>query len=220
MNSRFNLPGLLALLVLTVPPLALAADFDAELLAIQQDWALANYQLADEDAQVAAFEVLAVKADAFVARYPERAEPLIWRGIVYSTFAGAKGGLGALGLAKQSRVSLEAALAIDANALAGSAYTSLGTLYHKVPGFPLGFGSDKKARQMLEQAVQINPAGIDPNYFLGEFLFDEGEYAAAMERLERALAAPPRPGRELADRGRRDEIANLMAKVRQKLGRA
>jgi len=32
--------------------------------------------------------------------------------------------------------------------------------------------------------------------------------------LERALQAPPRPGRQIADTGRREEIRTLLAKVR------
>ena len=51
---------------------------------------------------------------------------------------------------------------------------SLGTLYHRVPGFSVGFGSDRKAKEYLEKAVAINPDGIDRNYFYGEFLYDEG----------------------------------------------
>ena len=132
---------------------------------------------------------------------------------MYSSFAGAKGGLGALGLAKKARASLEAALEIDPDALEGSAYTSLGTLYHKVPGFPLGFGSDKKARRFLLQALEIDPNGIDPNYFYGEFLLDEKQFAEARKYLERALAASPRPGRPIADQGRRREIQVLLQKI-------
>jgi tetratricopeptide (TPR) repeat protein len=188
------------------------ASFDADLLAIQTNWAKANYQL-DGDAKEAAFDKLAEQAAAFTGRNPGRAEPLIWEGIVLSTAAGVKGGLGALGLAKQSRVHLDAALAIDPQALQGSAYTSIGTLYHKVPGFPIGFGSDKKAREYLEKALAINPTGIDPNYFYGEFLLDEGEDAAARRHLEKALQAPPRPNRELADEGRRREVRALLAKI-------
>lgn len=191
--------------------------FDAELLAIQTEWATANYQLPDKD-QAAAFTKLEQRAAAFAAAYPARAEPLIWEGIVLSTAAGAQGGLGALGLAKESRTKLEAALKIDPDALNGSAYTSLGTLYHKVPGFPLGFGSDKKAREYLQKALAINPTGIDPNYFYGEFLYDEGDYAEARQYLEKALKAPPRPGRESADEGRHREIQALLAKVRKELG--
>ena len=75
-----------------------------------------------------------------------------------------EGGLGALGLVKQAKASLEQALAIDPQALAGSAYTSLGSLYYQVTGWPLGFGDDDKAEAMLKQSLAINPDGIDPNY--------------------------------------------------------
>ena len=188
------------------------ADFDADLLAIQTRWADANYS-PDGDAREAAFDKLMADAAAFSARNPGRAEPLIWEGIVLSTAAGVKGGLGALGLAKDSRAKLEAALKIDPTALQGSAYTSLGTLYHKVPGFPVGFGSDKKAKEYLEKALAINPDGIDSNYFYGEFLYDDDDYAGARKHLEKALKAAPRPGRQSADEGRRKEIRALLAKI-------
>lgn len=191
---------------------AIAQEFDSELLAIQVTWADANYA-PDSDARDTVFEHLQAQAAAFSARYPQRAEPLIWEGIVLSTAAGAKGGLGALGLARESRKKLEAAMTIDPDALQGSAYTSLGTLYHKVPGFPLAFGSDKKARELLEKALTINPMGIDSNYFYGEFLFDEGEYVTARQHLETALQAAPRPNRLTADEGRRREIRALLARI-------
>ena len=61
--------------------------------------------------------------------------------------------------------------------------TSLGTLYYKVPGWPIGFGSDKKAREYLAKALDLNPTGIDPNYFMGEFLFDAGRIRALRGRI-------------------------------------
>jgi tetratricopeptide (TPR) repeat protein len=200
---------------------AVAADdaaFNAELLSIQQAWAQVNYETPAGDARQQAFAALETRAEKFVAQYPGRAEPLIWEGIIESSYAGAKGGLGALGLAKEARASLEAALQIDANALDGSAYTSLGTLYAKVPGFPVGFGDDDKARKMLQRALDLNPNGIDPNYFYGEFLYEEGEYTQALQYLDKAAKAAPRAGRELADKGRHAEIAALTAKVKAKLG--
>jgi len=200
---------------------AVAADdaaFNAELLSIQQAWARVNYETPAGDARQQAFAELETRAEKFAAQYPGRAEPLIWEGIIESSYAGAKGGLGALGLAKEARASLEAALKINANALDGSAYTSLGTLYAKVPGFPVGFGDDDKARKMLQRALELNPNGIDPNYFYGEFLYEEGEYAQALQHLDKAAQAAPRAGRELADKGRRAEIAALTAKVKAKLG--
>jgi tetratricopeptide (TPR) repeat protein len=86
-----------------------------------------------------------------------------------------------------------------------------------VPGWPLGFGDDDKARELLRKGLKANPDGIDANYFHGDFLRDQGDWTGAAAALEKALAAPPRPGRELADQGRRKEAAALLAKVRAHL---
>lgn len=192
--------------------------FDAELLDLQQAWARANYETPAGAARVQAFETLEQRAGRFVHEHPKRAEALIWEGIIESSYAGAKGGLGALSLCKKARASLEAALAIDPRALDGSAYTSLGALYYKVPGFPLGFGDDDEAGELLQKALALNPTGIDPNYFYADYLFEQGRYEDALKHLDRAAQAPPRPGRESADKGRREEIAVLRRKVLGKLG--
>lgn len=189
-----------------------AADLETELASIQHRWAEIQYQL-PEDQQEKAFEHLVTDVKAFVAQYPGRAEPLIWQGIVLSTYAGTKGGLGALGLVKDARQSLEAALAIDERALDGSAYTSLGSLYYQVPGWPLSFGDDEQAEKYLQKALAINPAGIDPNYFFGDFLLEQGKESRAKVYLNNALRASPRPGREIADAGRREEIADRLGKL-------
>lgn len=197
------LAGLLAM------PLS-AQELSAELSQIQQRWAEIQYQLPAPEREKA-FEVLAADTEAFVGRHPDQAEPLIWQGIVLSTYAGAKGGLGALRLVKRARASLEAALEVNPQALEGSAYTSLGSLYYQVPGWPLGFGDDDKARRYLQKALAINPEGIDANYFFGDFLVEQGEPERARIYLEKALAAPPRTGREVADAGRRQDAKTRLS---------
>lgn len=215
-KSTLNQVLRLAAAVLVPLGLAGANNIDTELLELQHAWARANYEVPDQNREKA-FEQLEKEAAALVEANPDSAEALIWEGIVLSSYAGAKGGLGALGLAKRSRQDLERALEIDETALDGSAHTSLGVLYYKVPGWPFGFGSDDKAREHLQRALAINPEGIDPNYFYGEFLFEEHKYAAAAEHLERALKAADRPNRPLADQGRRKEVRALLAQVRKKL---
>ncbi|MDH3888698.1 MAG: tetratricopeptide repeat protein, partial [Gammaproteobacteria bacterium] len=143
--------------------------------------------------------------------------PKIWLAIVLSTDAGITGGLGALGKVKEARKQLEAAAKINPDALDGSIYTSLGSLYYQVPGWPIGFGDDEQAEQYLKQALALNPDGIDPNYFYGDFMLEEGNYQQAVSYLEKAAAAAPRPGRELADRGRKAEVEEKLAEARKKI---
>lgn len=190
------------------------------LLDIQKQWASANYLMEDEEQQITAFEKLIAEANALTEKYPNNADYWIWLGITQSTFAGVKGGLGALEYAENARDALEKALEINPDALNGSAYTSLGTLYHKVPGWPIGFGSDKTAKKMLKKAIEINPEGIDPNFFYGEFLYNKRKYKDAKKHLVAAKAAPTRPNRPVADAERQKEIDELMKKVDRKLKRS
>ncbi len=209
------------LLSLSSPVLAAEpADMNAEILRLQQAWAHIKYEVADPDAQLSAMDSLAADASAVSQHFQGHAEPLIWQAIIVSTEAGMKGGLGALGKAKEAKKLLENAHEIDPNALNGSIETSLGSLYYQVPGFPIGFGSDKVARQHLEKALAINPDGIDPNYFYGDFLYRQGEFEKAAKVLKHGLAAPDRPGRTVADKGRRAEIHALLSKVQTKLASA
>jgi len=195
---------------------AFAGEVSPQVSAVRDRWAEVNYNTPKAQRE-AAFDALTKQAAAARAAQPKDANALIWEGIVLSSFAGERGGLGALGLAKQARADFEQAIKLDPAALDGSAHTSLGVLYYSVPGWPVGFGDDKKARELLRKGLQINPNGIDPNYFYGDFLQDQGDWKGAAAALEKALAAPARPGRELADQGRRKEAAALLAKVRTKL---
>ena len=192
------------------------ADVLADIKPLQDRWAEVNYALPEDDREKAFAELLA-NADKVVGGNPDKAEALIWRGIIKSSYANAKGGLGALSVAEGSKADLEQALQLDPTALQGSAYTSLGVLYAKVPGWPIGFGDNKKAKELLLKALEQNPQGIDPNYFYADYLAGKRDWAEALRYLEIAKAAQPRPGRESADAGRQQEIAALLAKVQKKL---
>jgi tetratricopeptide (TPR) repeat protein len=193
----------LLFLVLLLPATQVSAgDMSSDIAALQREWASIKYKSSPKE-QKQLFESLATRAQTVTARYPGKAEPLIWEGIILSTWAGARGGLGAMSLVKKSRDRLEKALVIDPQALDGSAYTSLGTLYFKVPGWPIGFGDTGKAEELLKKALDINPDGIDPNFFYGEFLYEEDRYRESVAVLERALRAPERPARPIADEARK-----------------
>ncbi len=211
---------LFALALTTNATMVLAAEpasMDSELRHIELEWARIKYQVKGNDAQESQMRSLADEIAKIVERHPDRAEPLIWDGVVISSEAGLAGPFSALGLAKQAREMFEKAGRLDYRALDGAVPTSLGALYYMVPGFPLGFGDDDKARDYLKQGVAISPNGLDSNYFYGDFLFREGEYGQAALMLERGLSAPVDPERPVWDAGRRAEIKTLLAKVENKL---
>ncbi len=211
--KRF-LTGLLAL-ILTLPAIAFAGPLDAAVAELQRGWEVLRYQTPPGERE-RGFEELAAKAHKVSESFPGRSEPLIWEGIIVSSWAGEKGGLGALGLAKQAKALYEQAIGIDGGALDGSAYNSLGVLYYKVPGWPMGFGDKDKARALLQKALAINPQGIDPNFFYAEYLIETRHADEAVSYLERALQAPSRPGRQIADTGRREEARALLARVKER----
>ena len=191
-----------------------------EVRSIQVEWAHIKYEL-DEDAKSDAFEALIRKSDALIKSNPGKAEPLIWSAIVYSSYAGAVGGLKsvtrALPAVKRARDLLLESEAINPRALNGSAATSLGALFYQVPGWPLGFGNKETARNYLEKSLEINPDGLDSNFFYGDFLLERKEYQKAVEVLEHALAAPTLENRPIADQGRRDEIRKRLQEAKTHL---
>ncbi len=191
-----------------------SASLSEDVVSLQSEWARINYQL-PEKKRSDAFAALAEQADALVSTQPGNVEAHIWTGIIYSTWAGASGPFGAMKRAKRAKAELERALAIQPDALQGSAHTSLGALLYQLPGM-MG-GDDEAAEGHLLKGIELNPDGIDSNYFYAAFLVDQERFEEASNYLGRASAAPARPGRELADDGRRKEIASLGAEVAKNL---
>lgn len=206
---------LIAVIALTGFAVIGYADEAADIQKLQTRWAEIKYQTPEAE-QEKAFVSLVAEAEQ-LRTTNTRAPYLIWEAIIRSTYAGAKGGLGALDQVKQAKKLLEQAIKIDPAAMNGSAYTSLGSLYYQVPGWPVGFGDDKKAKELLLKGLSYNPDGIDSNYFYGDYLLEQKDYQQAIAAFEKALKAAPRTGRESADAGRKGEIAAAMAIAKKHL---
>jgi tetratricopeptide (TPR) repeat protein len=210
----------LSLLMWSMPAAGIsAAPLDEAIASLARRWDVIEYQMAQRD-KAAAFAALAKQAHELSTTQPGHAEPLIWEAIVLCSEAGAERDLGALHLVEEARKLLLQAEDIDPTALDGTIYSNLGSLYYQVPGWPIGFGDKEQAAVYLEKALQLNPDGIEPNYFYGDFLVQQGDYGAAVRVLEKALRAPPRPGREVGDRGRREEVRRALEVARDKAGRS
>jgi tetratricopeptide (TPR) repeat protein len=186
---------------------------DADIHAIEIQWEHIKFEEDGSPNQFAHIDALAKFAAGIVKKYPNRVEPSIWEGIVTSEEAGMASTFSAMGYAKSAKAILEQAYAKNPAALDAGAPTSLGVLYYRVPGWPLGFGDNDKARHLLAQAVSLAPNGMDANYFYADFLMAQHEYGAAYKVLKHALSLPPQPNRPLWDKNRRAVMRELLVKV-------
>lgn len=214
MKQRMTLAAAVAATVLAALPAIAIAGVTEDVKAINDGWAHIVYEVRGSSTQTKALDALARQAAQIVARNPGKAEPLLWQGIVTSEQANRANFFHKLGLATKARDIIARAYAINPRAANGGAAMSLGVLYFKVPGSPIGFGDDAKARKLLKEALALDPGGLDANYFYGDFLLDQGDAKGARLFLQKALRAPHDPARPVWDAGRRREVQALLAKAK------
>lgn len=204
-----------ALALFAVPAFASTdPQMDSDVMGINNQWAHIRYQVKNRDVQFSQLGALAHQAHQLTLKYPGKAEPLLWEGIVVSEEAARASTLRQLGLAGQAREILAKAYAINSKVADGGAAMSLGVLYYKVPGWPIGWGSTKKARFYFQQALLQDPRGLDNNFFYGDFLAKEGYTNQAKSVLQHALQAPQNPARPVWDAGRRAEVKALLVTLK------
>lgn len=208
--------GLLAGVLLSVAPawiLAAPDRLEKEARALQSEWADIFYK-APRSQQAGLYKALLTRIRALKDQHPERAEPMIVEAITLCTYSGSALGLDTLDVLEQARELLQKAIDLNPPALDGAAYMTLGNLYRRLPGWPVLYGDKALARQYFEHAVKLYPDAIDSNYFLGEFLLDQGDYDGALPYLEKSSRAPIRPSLRVSDEKLREENAEAMANAR------
>ena len=207
-HSKFFIISVLLFLCFSV-----RGEVNDDIKKLEQEWAKIKYTL-DREKHEPALEKLAKQATSLRESEPDNADAHLWEGIIYSTYAGAIGTLRALEAVTHSRDALEQSISIDPTASNGAAHTFLGTLYFLVPEWPIAFGDLDLAKENLDKAIEMNPDDIDANFFYGDFLKKIRKFKEAEVMYLKALDAPARQGREIADEGRRKETFERLEKVR------
>ncbi|OAI10789.1 hypothetical protein A1359_01765 [Methylomonas lenta] len=205
------------LLLFTVP--LMASELNASIVSLENDWANAYYQ-ADEAGQKQTYPKLLEQAALLVKRYPSAAEAKIWLATILATNAAFESSLTALSNLKNAKDLLEAAIKINPKALDGSAYVALGTLYYMLPGWPVSFGDDEMAEEYLKSSLEINPDGIDANYFYADFLFRQDRTAEAEAFFQKAAEAPVRKMQVYADTQLQNEAKLALNHAQQRKSNA
>ena len=205
-------------LLLFAAPL-MASELNASIASLESDWANAYYQ-SDEAGQKQAYPKLLEQAVVLLKRYPNAAEPKIWLATILATNAAFESPLTALSNLNNAKDLLEAAIKINPKALDGSAYVTLGTLYYMLPGWPVSFGDDEMAEEYLKSSLDINPNGIDANYFYADFLFRQDRTVEAEAFFRKAVEAPVRKMQVYADTQLQNEARLALNHAQQRKSNA
>src|SRR5690554_1292200 len=197
---------------LMLAPLTAVLAWESDVEALQQRWEQITTQQAEGERR-GALKTLSERAERLAEANPDVAQPLIWYGIIEASHARERSGLGALSSARSARDALERAVEVDPQGGNGSAYVTLGALYDRAPGRPVGFGNSDTAERMFQQALEIRPDGIDVNFYYAAFLEDEGRIDEAREHARRAVEGEARPDREASDEALREEARELFERL-------
>ena len=175
-----------------------AENLKDSLQHIESEWASIYYNTPKQK-QGYAYCRLLDKTVNLSKQHPNNAEPIIWEAIVKATNADHQDAVSALEAIHEARDLLLKAIEINPQAMDGSAYVTLGTLYYMAPKWPIGFGDEATAQKMLQTALKINPDGIESNYFYGDFLLSNNNLNEAEKYFKRAIAIPARTEQFYAD---------------------
>jgi len=193
-----------------------ADSLTSSLQHIESEWASIYYQT-PKAKQGEAYQHLLDKTINLSEQFPNKPEPLFWQAVIKATYADHQAALAALNAIEEARDLLLKVIQMNPKTLDGSAYVTLGTLYYMVPKWPVSFGDDEKARRMLETALEINPDGIDTNYYFGDFLLTTGHPSEAIHYLAKAAKAPARKEQLFADNQLKAEAQNAFNKTMAQL---
>ena len=189
----------------------------SELLRLAHDWEHVKLQVSDRDDQERQMASLAQRAGQIAKQYENVPDPIVWIGIITSEQASMANENGsptkALELAKRARDILEEVEKTNPETMDAGAPTTLGVLYDRVPGFPIGFGDKARARYYLQEAIRSAPNGLDANFFYGDFLYKHGEQSEAVRILERALTLPELSNRPIWDKSLRAAIQHILSEI-------
>lgn len=201
-------------LILFSAPL-LASELNTSITSLESAWASVYYQN-DEVRQKQTYPLLLEQSADLVKRYPAAAEPKIWLATIMATNAAFEPSLTALSTLEKAKGLLEEAIRLNPKALEGAAYVTLGTLYYMLPGWPVSFGDNERAEQLLKASLDINPDGIDANYFYADYLLQQDRSTEAEVFFQRAAQAPIRKQQVFADRQLQNEAKLALSYAQQR----
>ncbi|MBX3616597.1 MAG: hypothetical protein KF839_05485 [Nitrosomonas sp.] len=144
----------------------------------------------DRDYRIQLFERSIVTADRALMMNPNDVRGLFWKAAAMGKMAESSGILNALRMLRPMEELLLKVVELDERYENAGAHRALGRMYHKLPGFPVSFGSNQKALAHLKRAHELFPEDVITRAFYAELLYDIGRKHEAREHADFVLTTP------------------------------
>lgn len=175
----------------------------------------------DKERRVQLFENAIETADQALALNANDVRGLFWKAAAMGKVAEDSGIINALSMLRPMESMLLKVIELDEHYENAGAHRALGRMYHQLPGFPISFGSNRKALMHLKRAHELFPRDVITRAFYAELLYDSGRKAEARKHAEFVLATPvaDEDAREFAEYvGIAQEVINKTGRTAVRLG--
>lgn len=144
----------------------------------------------DRNHRMHLFERCIATADRALSLNPDDVRGLFWKAAAMGKIAEDSGILNALKMLRPMEEMLLRVVELDEKYEFAGAHRALGRMYHKLPGFPISFGSNQKALMHLKRAHELFPGDVITRAFYAELLYDIGRKEEARQHADFVLATP------------------------------
>lgn len=144
----------------------------------------------DKHHRVHLFERSLAMADQALALNANDVRGLFWKAAAMGKIAEDSGMLNALRMLRPMEDLLLKVVELDERYENAGAHRALGRMYHKLPRFPISFGSNQKALAHLKRAHGLFPQDIITRAFYAELLYEIGRKYEARKHADFVLTTP------------------------------
>ncbi|MDV6340317.1 TRAP transporter TatT component family protein [Nitrosomonas sp. Is35] len=144
----------------------------------------------DSNRRIQLFENCIAIADQSLALNANDVRGLFWKAAAMGKMAESSGIVSALRMIGPMEKMLLKVVALDEQYENAGAHRALGRIYHKLPGFPISFGSNQKALMHMKRAHELFPRDVITRAFYAELLYDVGRKEEARKHANFVLATP------------------------------
>ncbi|WP_090314776.1 TRAP transporter TatT component family protein [Nitrosomonas oligotropha] len=144
----------------------------------------------DKNRRIQLFENCIAIANQSLALNANDVRGLFWKAAAMGKMAEDSGIVHALRMIGPMENLLLKVVSLDEKYENAGAHRALGRIYHKLPGFPISFGSNQKALMHMKRAHELFPRDVITRAFYAELLYDVGRKEEARKHADFVLATP------------------------------